>query len=285
MSKIPLKSTSRILTKILFCISTVALIFFNAYAMIGRQAMSQSIEQIQSEIDTRLKQLKMVKPIHDRYHKESRSDIEEFASLVHQIRKQRRDDEELAPILDHEFAITKIDKSGERTICLSVPANGKHRLKVQATLRSKQLMDRNFDLVSGGSYRIKFMLADNNLTLRFPNEEPTIIAMENFSFANRITNMRCSLSGSPTFVSCNQPRWRMKSSLKTEEHGVLTQFAFMSNSIEPEEHLVIKITAESDGPPTAAADDPATVLHIDSLLRNGFEPEYQFKDGRYTFER
>lgn len=285
MSKVPPKSKWRKLAKSLYWISIIGLIFLNVYAAIGKYAMQRSLERTRLEIESR----ETLKPVLDQYYNESLLEFEKLEAQVHQMRKQLRDDDELLPILDHEFVITRIDGqtgSGEATICLSAPANGKHKLRIQTMLRNERLTDQQFDLASGRGYRIKFVLIDSQLKLLFPGEEPVTAELTNFEFSNRITSLRTSLAGSQTFVSSNQPRWwTLQSSSKTEEYGVLAQFAFMSDSYEPEEHVSIKITAESDGPPTAAADNTATILHLESMLESGREPEYRFEDGRYIFER
>ena len=284
MSEVPRGSASRSLPKLLFRISLITLIFFNAYAAIGYWSINHSIDRTQSEIETCREQVKMLDSIRAGYYNEALPEFENLESRVHQMRNQLRGQNEPFPILDHEFVITKIDgdsKSGARTIFISVPRSGKHQMRIQTTYRNEKLMDRQFDLMSGRGYPIKFTLVENKLNFLFPNEEPASIELDEFAFANRITNLRSALTGSQTFVSSNQPRWLLPNS-KTKEYGVLVNFAYMSDLFEPEEHVSIKITAESDGPPTAAADNTATVLHLEN---SPWEPEFQFEDGRYIFER
>lgn len=281
MSKTPGKSIWRNPTRVLFRISIAALVLFNAYAAIGKRAMTQSIERTQTEIDTCNEQLQVLRPLKNQFYNRF---LAEFSGLEAQVRRMH----ERLPILDNEFVVTKIDghyRSGERTICLSAPAAGQHSLRIQITYRGEKLLDRQSNLVAGGSYKIGFDLSQDNLKVLFPGQEPVNINLDKFLFTNRISNLRTSLTGSPVFTSCNQPRWKLRSSFKSEEYGVLALFAYMSEAFEQEEHLVVRITAESDGPPTAAADDPATVLHLGPLLESGYEPEYEFKDGRYIFER
>lgn len=281
MSELPGKSRWRKLTKYLFCISVVGLILFNAYATIGKQAMRQSIERTQAEIETRREQMTVLQTLQKRFYNVSLPEFEKLDAQARAMHKQ-------LPILDHEFVTTNVDgpyRSGERTIYLSVPAIGNHVLRVQATYKGEELLDRKIELTSGGHYQFEFNLSENEFQFLFPREEPANITLDNFEFTNRISNLRFSLTGGPTFTSSNQPRWSLSSTFQAKEYGVLGKFAYMSNKYELEEHLSITITAESDGPPTAAADDPATILHLGPLLGFGHEPEYRFEDGRYIFER
>jgi hypothetical protein len=286
MSDPPAKSRRRKLTKYLFCISAVALVFFNAYAAICKRQMSQSIESASAEIHSRREQSKELGAIQKRFF-ESIDQFREVEAMMHQIHLNLQDKDQLRPILDHEFVVTNIDggfESGKRTVNVTTPKYGSHQLRIQIKYKHEQLLDKQFDLVSGQGYRVKFILQNNNLQLLFPGREPTDIEVDNFEFANRITGLRRALTGRPTFVSINQPRWRLSPHSDAAEYGELARFSYMSTLYELEDHIIVRISAKSDGPPTAAVDDTATVFYLTGLLESGFEPKYRYENGRYFFE-
>jgi len=278
----------RKLTRFLLGFSIVTLVLFNAYAAIGKHFMSLSIERTITEIETRREQLEELSTLQRRYFNEYVPKFEEIETVVRQIHQTLHDEDQLFPILDHEFVVTSTDgesRSGKRTINVTAPKTGTHRLRIQIAFRNKQLHDTQFDLATGQRHRIKFSLQDNSLRLLYPQQEPADIELDNFESANHISSLRSTINGQQLFVSCNQPRWRFTSQSVTAEHGELARFAYLSNSFEPQDHVTILISAKSDGPPSAAVDDPATVLYLMDLLASGFEtPEYRYEDGRYFFE-
>ena len=108
---------------------------------IGYRSMNRSIERKQSELDARLEKLKVLQPAADQYYNVSLPEFENMETRIHQIRNQLPQHDELFPILDHEFVITKIDGdhgSGERKIFISVPRSGEHQLRIQRHSETKR---------------------------------------------------------------------------------------------------------------------------------------------------
>ena len=273
--------------KYLFWIAVIALVAFNARVTFVTSRLSHSSRMKHLEVDMRRTQSKELVSIYDRYVADSYAKITEMESRLKEMHEYLSDEDEPFPILDREFAVTSVDgpfQSGQRTIHLTVPRDGQHRLRIQATHKDDHFFDRQFDLVSGRGYQIRFILADNKFQMFFPSEESVNIELNDFVSDNHIADLRSSIFGRSTFISCNQPRWTLESWLDTAERGVITQFAYLSESYATGDDVSIKITADSDGPPVVAADDPATVQHLTGLLGTKFESGFRYEDGWYVFE-
>ena len=288
MTKTSANSDSNKFTTYLFGISVTALILFNVYVTVGTRYMSHSVKTLHAEIDVCEDLAQQLKALRGQYDRESYVKIEAMEKHLKQTHQQLQDEDNLFPVLDREFVVLTADagpKNEMRNVHLTVPKVGQHQLRIQMNHRKQQLLDRQFDLDSGRGYRISFILEDDQIRLLFPDQQPIATALENFVSDNHITNLRISIFGQSTFVSCNQPRWRVqKQSDEIEEQGLLSQFAFMSQSHEPDEHVTIKISASSDGPPSASVDDPATVQYLYDQLGYGNEPKFRYEGGRYIFE-
>jgi len=250
--------------------------------------MRQSTTKLHAEVDLKKAQAKELQSLQNAYFRVSEPTFREVESLAQRLHKSTQNHKKRLPMFDREFVITNVDgprKSGYRTVLITAPADGNHRLRIEMNYKNVLLLDRHFDLAPRRNYQIFFHLEDNELELLFPNEQPIHVPLDDFVFANHITSLRSSLSGRSTFVSCNQPRWKLRTTDEAPEYGLLTQFAYLSESHDLEDHLAVKISAESDGPPTAAADDPATVLHLNDYLSSGRKPNFRFENGRYIFDK
>ena len=288
MSKASANSGSNKFSKYLFRISVTALILFNVYVTVGSRYMSHSVKTLYAEIDVCKDLVQQLKTLNEQYDRESYAKIEAMEKRLKQMHQQLPDEYEFLPMRDREFVVLTEDTGFDneiRNVHMTVPKIGQHQLRIQMNHRKEKLFDRQFDLDSGRGYRIQFILNGSKIQLLFPDQEPAITELDDFVSANDIANLRISIFGQSTFIGCNQPRWRLLSqSDQFEEQGILSRFALMSKSSEPEEHLTIKISASSDGPPSAAVDDPATVQHLYDRMAFGSEPEFRYEDGRYIFE-
>ena len=274
--------------RLMFGITLIALLIFNAYAMLDRRAAQTLFKNGQ---ESRL------------WHDELESLSKDFGNpsnpmfniqreLSHAIETQSISDEKLLATFDDEFLVLMQDLkdgSGTTNVRIYVPKHGKHRIRIELWLAEEPLMDESFDVESGARCDILFDITSESIETKFPGHEPLRCPLQNFDLEPGSKQFRLP----PLFVSPNQIPWRKGIAFFDEiRTGVLSEFRFNGKkddgsfeSFESSNAVTVRVSAESTGPISASAADMLTVIRLMEMVagRRPAQP-YRHEHGRYIFE-
>lgn len=273
------------LVAFLFCFAVISLIFFNGYAAVLRHRAEGARDEIQVEIDILKGKGEKLISLANRHAGITLKDVSKVDMSLRLMYDQVKKNERLLPILENQFVVIENERGmsdGENDVFLTVPKNGSHRLWVRINSPGEPPLNSEFDLESGNAYKIEIGLKDETLRVLFPGHEPLVVELNDFDSPLRFRDIYGG-----ALVSPNQPRWGNGMIHASRVKGVLSYFQFYSKPTNPTQVVNVSIGVESDGPMTAAADDPDTVRmllsSLDGSKQNG-SMDCRFGDGRYTFE-
>ena len=269
---------------LVFAIMLVGLLVFNAWAFLSRQTAQVSVDQR----DRKIAMADEVKSL-QRQHADALVANSGNQNLLAQWLIYRATNKEPFPVLQREFlaqAQSHALRPGEKQAHVFVPEIGHHKLRIEIYRQKEQIFDQAFEVKSGRYYNIRFLLEDNLIRTTFPGH-PVIETAALHFVLQQVDNDH---NPRPVFVSPNQPSWRKGLVFfDVAESGVLCEFRFDSKNFDSmanlHEAVSVRITAESDGPMTAAADDRLTVIRLEEMARGvRKQMPFRYKDGCYIFE-
>ena len=243
----------------------------------------------QASFDTGERAQSRIDELESLSHDYSNSVFSRRKELSKAIKNESINDEKLLATFDDEFVVLMQDLrdgSGQTNVRLYVPSSGQHRIRIEIWLNEKRRLDDFFDVESGKRYDIEFGLTNDAIEISFPPYKSFSRPLRNFDFqpGSKI------LGRPPLFVSPNQPPWRKGIAFFDESRtGVLSEFRFSEKTVpelfDPVNALSVRVSAESKGPMSAAADDPLTITRLMEMaagLRKAMP--YRYENGRYIFE-
>ena len=264
--------------RVLFSLALIALLMFNANRIQVRRK-AQILNEIRHEKKLASDISKLSSEFTGLYYKRQRVQADKISHVA---------DEDLIATFPDEFLVRKQDHQDPHrtTVSLFVPRNGPHRIRIEIWQQTRKLCDRFFEIESGQRSDIHFRVGDDWIETEFPNQTPIRIAIENLELAPQSVDLETP----PLFVSPNQAPWRKGVAFFDEPRvGVLSEFRFNPKTFQPTgtlHHAVsVRISAESAGPMSAAADDYLTVLRLFDMASGARQwIPYRYENGRYFFE-